>query len=70
MYISNNKCSLNILLTKVFWKKILKQQINPNIRMISEGSCDAEDCSNDAKNSALITVIHYKNIFKNCYFKL
>ncbi len=27
--------------------------------MISEGSCDTEDWSNDAENSALITGIHY-----------
>ncbi len=27
--------------------------------MISEGSCDTEDCSNDAENSALITEINY-----------
>jgi len=30
----------------------LKQQ-NQHIRMISEGSCDTEDCSNDAENPAL-----------------
>ncbi len=35
----------------------LTQQIN--IRMISEGSCDTEDWSNDAENSALITGINY-----------
>ncbi len=28
---------------------------NQNIRMISEGSCDTEDWSNDAENSDLIT---------------
>ncbi len=27
--------------------------------MISEGSCDTEDKSNDAENSALITEINY-----------
>ncbi len=27
--------------------------------MISEGSCDTEDWSNDAKNSALVTEIIY-----------
>ncbi len=27
--------------------------VNLHIRMISEGSCDTEDWSNDAKNSAL-----------------
>ncbi len=35
---------------------------NPQIQMISEGSCDTEDWSNDAENSALITAINY--IFK------
>ncbi len=29
------------------------------IIMISEGSCDAEDWSNDAENTALITGINY-----------
>ncbi len=29
------------------------------LSMISEGSCDTEDWSNDAENSALITGIHY-----------
>ena len=31
--------------------------------MISEGSCDTEDWSNDAENSALITEINYNYIF-------
>ncbi len=39
--------------------------------MISEGSCDTEDC-NDAENSALITgindILKYIQI-KNSYFK-
>ncbi len=41
--------------------------------MISERSCDTEDLSNDAENSALITEINYilKYIkIENCYFKL
>ncbi len=29
------------------------------MRMISEGSCDTEDWSNDAENTALITGINY-----------
>ncbi len=41
--------------------------------MISEGSCDTEDWSNDSKNSALITekiyILKYIKI-ENCYFKL
>ncbi len=32
---------------------------NQYIRMISEGSCDTEDCSNDAENTALITEMNY-----------
>ncbi len=41
--------------------------------MISEGSYDTEDWSNDAENFALITEIHYilKYIkIENFYFKL
>ncbi len=41
--------------------------------MISEGSSDTEDWSNDAENSALITEINYilKYIkIENIYFKL
>ncbi len=38
--------------------------------MISEGSCDTEDWSNDSKNSALITAINYifwqKIVILNC----
>ncbi len=41
--------------------------------MISEGSCDIEDWSNDAENSALITgindILKYIQI-ENSYFKL
>ncbi len=32
--------------------------VNQHIRMISEASCDTEDCSNDAENSDLITGIN------------
>ncbi len=41
--------------------------------MISEGSCDTEDWSNDAENTALITEINYiwKYIkIENYYIKL
>ncbi len=41
--------------------------------MISEGSCDTEDWSNDPENSALITEINYilKCIkIENSYFEL
>ncbi len=40
--------------------------------MISEGSCDSEDWSNDAENSVLITEINYilKYItIESSYFK-
>ncbi len=32
---------------------------NHHIRLISEGSCDTEDWSNDAENTALNTKIYY-----------
>ncbi len=32
--------------------------VSQHIRVISEGSCDTEDWSNDAENSALITGIN------------
>ncbi len=41
--------------------------------MISEGSCDTEDWSNDAENSASITGIHLITKYiqiENSYFKL
>ncbi len=41
--------------------------------MISEGSCDTEDWSNDAENSALITGINYTLqyiLIENSYFEL
>ncbi len=41
--------------------------------MISEGSCDTEDWSNDAENSALIAEINYILKFiqiDSSYFKL
>ncbi len=41
--------------------------------MISEGSCDTEDWSNDAENSVLITGINYSSTdihIENIYFKL
>ncbi len=40
--------------------------------MISEGSCDTEDWSNDAENSVLITGINYSLKYiqiESCYFK-
>jgi len=38
------------------------EAINQHIRMISEGSCDTEDWSNDAENSChSMNKIHFKN---------
>ncbi len=50
-----------------------KWAANQHIRMISEGSCDTEDWSNDAENSALITEINYNLIhikIQKKYFKV
>ncbi len=41
-----------MIIRNVFWAE------NQYIRMISEGSCDTEDWSNDADNSALINKVH------------
>ncbi len=49
-------------------KKILSRTtvsaliINQCVRMISEGSCDTEDWSNDVENSALLhrNTLHFK----------
>jgi len=41
--------------------------------VISEGSCDTEDWSNDVENSALVTGINYTLLYiriENRYFKL
>jgi len=48
MYHGFHKTVLNIDNNNVSWAA------NRHIRLISEGSCDAEDWSNDAENSALI----------------
>ncbi len=44
-------CSTLIIIRNVSWA------VNQRIRMISVGSCDTEDWSNDAENSAL----HHRN---------
>ena len=56
-----------IIIINVSWAS------NHHIRVISEGSCDTEDWSNDAENSALITGIYYALLYihiENSYFKL
>ncbi len=40
------------------------------MRMIFEGSCNTEDWSNDAENSALITGINYIYSDKNLLFEI
>ncbi len=47
------------ILSNVSWES--------NQHMISEESCDTEDWSNDAENSALITGINYI-LFKNIFY--
>ncbi len=52
--------STKILLNTVFVTDSSKKRFwaaNRHIRMISEGSCDTEDWSNDAENS----VLHHRN---------
>ncbi len=53
-------------------KKNVSWAANQHIRMISEGSCDTEDWSNDVDNSALSTGINYILTYihiENSYFK-
>ncbi len=52
---------------------IIIKAVNQHIRKISEGSCDIEDWSNDAENSALITAINYILLYiciEDSYFTL
>ncbi len=35
---------------QLFWTLLLIGNIYYHIRMISEGTCETEDCSNDAEN--------------------
>ena len=60
-------CDNIVIIINVSWAA------DHHIRMISEGSCDTEDWSNDAENSALITGINYFIKYiqtENSYFKL
>jgi len=69
--ISNKCCSSELSIHQKILKKCINNQIylilcwssNHHIRMISEGSCDTEDWSNDAENSALITGINYTLLY-------
>ncbi len=54
-----------------FHQKVKQQQniswaANLHIKMISEGSCDPEDWSNDAEN----TDLHHRSNIENTYLKL
>ncbi len=40
----------------------LSKKINKHIKMISEGSCDTEYCSNDAENFAIIGITYFLEI--------
>jgi len=51
--LSSTTVSTLIIIRNVSWAS------NHNIRVISEGSCDTEDWSNDTENSALIRGINY-----------
>jgi len=58
-YEAAQRFSTLIIIRNVSWAS------NPHIRVISEGSCDTEDWSNDAENTTLITVIlNGKNILQ------
>ncbi len=50
MYLIKKNCKTNIYYTKI---SKISSEVNQHIRMISEGSCDTEDWSNDVENSAL-----------------
>ncbi len=49
----------------IYNNKNVSWSANQHISVISEGSCDTEDWSNDAENTVLITGINYiLNILK------
>ncbi len=57
----------NYISNKYYYlEMIIIRNLSPNqhIRIISEGSCDSEDLSNDAENSALLHInkLHLKQI--------
>ncbi len=66
-YEAAQQFSTLIIIRNVSWAA------NQYIRMISEESCDTEDWSNDAENTALITEINYILQYiriEDSYFKL
>jgi len=80
-----NPCWIKVLLLLFYFKILLALNFwitvftviyswasNHHIRVISEGSCDTEDWSNDAGNTALITGINYIliNVYTVFWFSL
>ncbi len=61
MSLLNKGIDLSYFLTYILIKNIYNKK---NISMISEGACETEDLSNEAKHSALhhINRLHCKNI--------
>ncbi len=69
----SQKCEAAQLLSALVMVRNISGAANQHIRMISEGSCDTEDWSDDAGNSALITeindilkYIHIKAVILSC----
>ncbi len=70
--ISQKYCAAQLFSTLIIIRNV-SWAANQHIIMISEGSCDTEDCSNDAENTALITEINYSLThihIENSCFKL
>ncbi len=70
---TNLKWFDNILCHVYKWIRNVSWAANQYIRVISEGSCDTEDWSNDAEISDLNTEIYYIWTFitiENSYFNL
>ncbi len=73
MYYSLHKTIKQHLFSTLILIRNVSTAANQHISMISEGSCDTEDWSNDAENSALTSGINYiwKYIkLENSYYKL
>ncbi len=68
--ISNKCCSFELSINQKNHERKCITAANQNIRMISEGSCDTEDWSNDAENSALHhrNILHFKIYYNRKWF--
>jgi len=52
-------------------RNVSSNATNQHIRIISEGSCDTEDWSNDAENPAFGNELHWKKVqMENSYLKI